>query len=60
MKSTEIKQDALDDIIKKIENRKSKLTKSQKAESGWEYDKANRGSYAPGVSKSSSTSSKII
>ena len=40
MKSTEIKQDVLDDIIKKIENRKSKLTKPQKAESGWEYDKA--------------------
>ena len=62
MKSTEIKQDVLDDIIKKIKDKKSKLTKPQKAESGWEYDKANKESenFTGQSSKSSSATGQIL
>ena len=61
MKAPEINQDVFNDIVKnnqkKIDATKPKLTKSQKAESGWEYNKANDD--APDISKQSTKSSSL-
>ena len=54
MKAPEINQDVFNDLVKKIDKRKKKLTKQQKAESGWEYNKANDN--APNISKQSTKS----
>ena len=56
MKTTEINQNVFNDIIKK-NIKKKKLTKPQKAESGWKYNKANN--YNPDISKSSSSKSSM-